>query len=471
MQMTIHQTVGASIINEADIYEALAQAEAPDDARLGDLLAKAADCHGLERDEVAELTLIRAPEHLEALYATAAQVKRRIYGERVVLFAPLYISNECVGNCLYCAFRRDNDLLQRRTLSPEEIAAEVRWLIAHGYRRLLLVFGDHPRNTVHDIVRAVETVYRQRVGTGEIRRVNVNAAPLSHEDFKILKPAGIGTYQVFQETYHRQTYERVHAGGPKADYDWRLTVWDRCFPAGIDDMGLGVLFGLYDWRWDVLALLDHARYLDREYGVGPHTISVPRLEPAYNTPLAGHPPAEVNDEEFKKLVAIIRLAVPYTGMILSTRENPQMRRECLHLGITQISAGSRTAPGGYTEQNPDEEDARQFEVGDHRDLDEVMYDLCDMGYLPSFCTACYRSGRTGQDFMSLAKPGEIHHFCLPNALLTFKEYLLDHASPRTREAGERILRQHLATIDKPALRQKTQERLQQLERGERDVFF
>lgn len=450
---------------------ALAEARPPDAARFADLMAKARERQGLDRHEVAELTKTTDPTQLEELFETAAEVKQRIYGNRVVLFAPLYISNECVANCLYCGFRRDNELCQRRALSTEEVAGEVRWLIDHGYKRLLLVYGGHPKNDVERMVQDVHTVYTTRHNQGEIRRVNINAAPLSYEDFTRLKPAGIGTYQVFQETYHRETYEYMHPSGPKANYDWRITVWDRCFPAGIDDMGLGVLFGLYDWRWDLLALLDHARYLDVTYGVGPHTISVPRLEPAYNTPLAANPPAPVTDQEFRLLIAIIRLAVPYTGMILTTRETPEMRRECLRLGVSQISAGSSVSPGGYTEANPDEEDARQFEVGDHRPLDEVMCDLCLQGYLPSFCTACYRSGRTGRDFMALAKPGEIHHFCLPNALLTFREYLLDYASPETRRAGEQTIREHLEQIEVQAIRRETEARLARLDAGERDVYF
>jgi len=459
------------VLDDQRITRVLAETEQPESSRVADLLAKAGECHGLELEEAAELMMVTRPDDLEALFATAGAVKQRIYGNRVVLFAPLYVSNECTGNCLYCAYRRDNDLLQRRTLTPEEVSAEVRWLIEHGYKRLLLVFGDHPKNRVEAMVEAVEAVYGTRTDRGEIRRVNVNAAPLSYEDFCKLKPAGIGTFQVFQETYHRPTYEWVHRGGPKADYEWRLTVWDRCLPAGIDDMGLGALFGLYDWRWDVLALLEHAHYLDHTYGVGPHTISVPRMEPAFNAPLAANPPAPVSDEDFLKLVAIIRLAVPYTGMILTTRETPQMRRACLRIGISQISAGSRTAPGGYTEDHPDDPDARQFEIGDHRSLDEVMYDLCVEGYLPSFCTACYRSGRTGQEFMALAKPGEIHNYCLPNALLTFKEYLLDHASAQTRAEGERVIRQHLEAIESAELYEETLRRLRLLEQGQRDLYF
>ncbi len=459
------------ILDENAVTRTLAEATEPDDARLEDLLARARECHGLGRSEVAELVKVWQPGHMEALLATAAEVKQRVYGERIVLFAPLYVSNQCVGNCLYCAFRRDNTLLERRTLNTEEIRREVEWLIDHGYKRLLLVFGDDRCNDVEAMIQAVEATYATRRGSSEVRRVNINAAPLSYEDFCLLKPAGIGTYQVFQETYHRATYETMHPSGPKANYEWRLTVWDRCFPAGIDDMGLGVLFGLYDWRWDLLALLDHTAYLDRTYGVGPHTISMPRLEPAFNTPLAANPPAQVSDEDFKKIIALIRMAVPYTGMILSTRETPAMRRECIRLGISQISAGSSVSPGGYSEQQPNRTDESQFEVGDHRDLDQVMGDLAEEGLLPSFCTACYRSGRTGAAFMALAKPGEIHHFCLPNAILTFKEYLLDYASERTWSAGEGVIRKHVGLIEKEGVRRQTEARLAQMEAGERDLYF
>lgn len=465
------QTPAAQIIDEAALTRTLEETQVPDAARLADLLDKARACAGLDRGEAAELMAVTAPDQVEALFTAAAEVKQRIYGERVVLFAPLYVSNECVGNCLYCAFRAENQDLKRKTLNVPEIQDEVRWLIEHGYKRLLLVFGDHPHNRVEHMVEAVKAVYATHEGPGEIRRVNINAAPLSFEEFKQLEPAGIGTFQVFQETYHRATYEQAHARGPKANYDWRLTVWDRCFPAGINDMGLGVLYGLYDWRWDTLALLEHSAYLDRTYGVGPHTLSVPRIEPALLAPWAANPPAPVTDEIFKRLIAVLRLAVPYTGMILSTRENAEMRRECLRLGISQISAGSRTSPGGYTELDRDEVEVAQFQVGDHRSLDEIMADLCELGYLPSFCTACYRSGRTGQDFMDLAKPGAIHHFCLPNGLLTFKEYLLDYASPATRQAGEEIIRRHLALIDNDALRAQTEAKLRELESGQRDVYY
>jgi len=470
--MATQDVNSAQIIDEDVITGTLDEARAPDETRLEGLLAKASSLAGLTIPEAAELMMVEEPRHLEALFETARGIKQHIYGNRVVLFAPLYISNECVGNCLYCSFRRDNTDLDRRTLDPTEIRRETRWLIEHGYKRLLLVFGDHPHNNIDHMIEAVEACYSVHVGEHQdsIRRVNVNAAPLSREGFEKLKPAGLGTFQVFQETYHRDTYKRVHPIGPKADYDWRLGVWDRCLPSGIDDLGLGVLYGLYDWRWDTLALLQHADYLMNRYRVGPHTISVPRLEPAFGSEFSTNSPWLVGDDDFKKIVAIIRMSVPYTGMILSTREQPAFRRELMELGFSQVSAGSKTSPGGYTEHNPDADDARQFEAGDHRNLDQVMLNLCEQGYLPSFCTACYRSGRTGEHFMELAKPGDIQTFCLPNALISFKEYLLDFASPETVAEGERIIAQHLAQIESDAIRRQTEDKLQRTLQGERDLY-
>ena len=471
--MAAHDVESGQIIDEDAITAILDGAQAPDGDRLRDLLAKARSLDGLSVSEAAELMLIDDQDQLDEMFEAARAIKQQIYGNRVVLFAPLYISNECIGNCLYCAFRRDNTELDRRTLGTEEIRSETRALVERGYKRLLLVFGDHPRNDVDHIIAAVEACYDVRVGEHEdrIRRANVNAAPLSREAFERLKPAGLGTFQVFQETYHRETYERMHPVGPKADYDRRLSVWDRCLPAGIDDMGLGVLYGLYDWRWDTLALLRHSEYLMQTYRVGPHTISVPRLEPAFGSEFSTTSPWRVSDADFKKLVAIIRMAVPYTGMILTTRERAEFRRELMEIGFTQISAGSKTSPGGYTEEHPDEDDTRQFEIGDHRGLDEVMLSLCEQGYLPSFCTACYRSGRTGEHFMELAGPGEIQTFCLPNALISFKEYLLDYASPETVAEGERIIAEHIGQIESDAIRRRTEEKLRRTEQGERDLYI
>jgi 2-iminoacetate synthase len=314
----------------------------------------------------------------------------------------------------------------------------------------------------------VETIYKTKSGRGEIRRVNVNIAPLSEEEFRQLKDTGIGTYQLFQETYHRETYGKMHVGGRKKDYDWRVTAMNRAMAAGINDVGIGVLFGLCDWRFEILAMMQHIRHLERKFGVGPHTISVPRLEPAVGSDLAAHPPKPVDDVDFRKIVAILRLAVPYTGIIMSTRETPNLRRESFALGVSQISGGSRTNPGGYSTDEKDDES--QFLVGDHRPLDEVIRDVASLGYIPSFCTACYRLGRTGQDFMDLAKPGEIKYRCDPNALSTFMEYLLDYASPPTREVGEKLVRSVLKGMD--AKQRATSSRLiEQVRAGKRDVYI
>jgi len=456
-------------IRESDIYQALEEAQRCDPSCLRDILAKARAARGLTAREVAALTTIREPDLLEELFTTAREVKHTIYGKRLVLFAPLYISNLCANECLYCAFRASNREVKRRALTQEEIAREVKTLVEQGHKRILLVAGEsYPKQGFQYVLDSIATVYSVTSGPGEVRRVNVNIAPLTLEEFRLLKQARIGTYQLFQETYHRETYARVHRGGKKRDYDWRISAMDRAMEAGIDDVGIGILFGLADWRFEILALLQHIAHLERRFGVGPHTISVPRLEPAVGSELAAHPPHPVSDLDFRKIVAILRLAVPYTGIIMSTRETAQLRRETFALGVSQISAGSRTNPGGYAEGNYDPE-AEQFSLGDHRPLDEVIRDVAEMGYIPSFCTACYRLGRTGGDFMDLAKPGDIKHHCDPNALSTFQEYLLDYASPATREAGERLIAQVLAGMDGPA-RKISERMLAQVRQGKRDVY-
>jgi len=359
--------------------------------------------------------------------------------------------------------------VKRRALSQAEIADEVRILVEQGHKRVLVVAGEsYPEEDGFNyVLQAIETVYATTSGKGEIRRVNVNIAPLTLEEFQELKAANIGTYQLFQETYHRQTYARVHPAGKKADYDWRTGAFDRAMEAGIDDVGIGVLFGLADWRFEVLAMMQHIRHLEERFGVGPHTISVPRLEPAVGSPMAADPPVPVSDADFKKIVAILRLAVPYTGIIMSTRENPDVRRATFELGVSQISAGSRTNPGGYGEC--EKFDTAQFQLGDHRPLDEVIRDISYLGYVPSFCTACYRLGRTGQDFMDLAKPGKIKDHCAVNALSTFREYLLDYASDATQVAGERRIAKALAEMT-PERRRTAQMLLDEVKKGNRDVF-
>jgi 2-iminoacetate synthase len=432
------------------------------------VLAKAREANGLSTAEVATLLDVREPELLDELFSSARAVKEHIYGRRLVLFAPLYISNLCANECLYCAFRARNTAVTRRALSQDEIADEVKALVDQGHKRVLLVAGEsYPDEGFEYILKAIDTVYSVKSGRGEIRRVNVNIAPLTVEQFRELKARQIGTYQIFQETYHRETYAQVHLAGHKRNYDWRVTSAERAMEAGIDDVGIGALFGLYDWRWELLAMLQHIRHLDARYGVGPHTVSVPRLEPAIGSEMSATPPHPVSDEDFHKLVAILRLAVPYTGIIMSTRENAETRRETFALGVSQISAGSRTNPGGYG--NCERYEEAQFSLGDHRGLDEVVRDVIRLGYIPSFCTACYRLGRTGRDFMDLAKPGEIRCHCEPNALGTCLEYLLDYGSLETRVAGEELIERLLAGQG-PAERLHTEKILGAVRGGRRDVF-
>jgi 2-iminoacetate synthase len=457
------------IINEGRIYTALERAHAPADAELDEILAKAQILQGLTLEEAAVL-LQATGEQLARVYATANAVKERIYGRRIVLFAPLYTSNICVNDCLYCNFRRSNKALPRKRLSLEEIAAETAALERQGHKRVLLVLGEDPRVSIDDMVAAVHTVYATRVGSGEIRRANVNAAPMEPDRFRALKEAGIGTYQCFQETYHRATYAKMHTTGPKADFDYRVTVFDRALAGGISDFGIGGLFGLAEPRFEVLALLQHAEYLDTKYGHGPHTISFPRIEPAPGAPLTSDPPYRIGDAQIKLVVATLRLAVPYTGIIMSTREPAALRDELLHLGVSQMSAGSSTSPGGYVAQE-DADSAPQFLTGDHRTLDEVVHSLCTSGFLPSFCTGCYRKGRTGHEFMTLAKPGEIQNFCTPNALVTFLEYLIDYAAPETRAAGEALIARVTEGVTHPGLHQWTVEQLANTREGGRDLFM
>ena len=456
-------------IDDSGIFKNLNESAESDAVRIKEVLAKASEAKGLDADEVASLVNISDPELVNELFITARQVKEHIYGKRLVLFAPLYISNLCANECVYCAFRARNKAVKRRALAQDEIAAETKTLVDQGHKRVLLVAGEaFPREGLDYVLKAIDTVYSVHSNNGEIRRINVNIAPLTVDEFKRLKERQIGTYQVFQETYHRETYSQVHLAGKKADYDWRITSVDRAMQADIDDVGIGVLFGLYDWRYEVLALMQHVRHLEQSFGVGPHTISVPRLEPAIGSDFAAHPPYQVPDMDFRKIVAILRLAVPYTGIIMSTRETSAIRRETFALGVSQISAGSRTNPGGYG--SLEQYDESQFCLGDHRSLDEVIADIAELGYIPSFCTACYRLGRTGADFMDLAKPGDIRSHCEPNALSTFLEYLLDYAKPQTREKGEARIAEILAQSDKSE-RARAELMLSKVRAGKRDVFI
>lgn len=457
------------LICEAAIEQQLLALRDENAGRVREVLAKAALAQGLSDTDVAVLMTIRSPELAHELFQTASQVKDTIYGKRLVIFAPLYISNLCANECLYCAFRAKNTAIKRRALTQDEIANEVKALIDQGHKRVLVVAGEsYPKEGFDYVLKAIETVYSVKSGRGEIRRVNANVAPLTVEEFKQLKAARIGTYQLFQETYHRATYSRMHVSGRKKDFDWRVTGIDRAMTAGINDVGIGVLLGLCDWRFELLAMLQHIRHLEKEFGVGPHTISVPRLEPATGSDVSIQPPLPVTDDDFRKIVAILRLAVPYTGIIMSTRENAEMRREGFDLGISQISAGSRTDPGGYSTDSSGEVNG-QFSLGDHRSLDEVIADVASLGYIPSFCTGCYRLGRTGADFMDMAKPGEIKSHCGPNAVSTFAEYLMDYASPQTREVGFRQLDQVIGEMTGVA-KERAERLLKQVKAGQRDVY-
>jgi len=455
-------------IDDGAIAATLERHHHADASLVTEVLAKARQLNGLEAEDMAALMTVSDPELLAGLFAAAQHVKTEIYGRRLVLFAPLYVSNMCANECTYCAFRARNKALVRRALSQDEIARETRILVEQGHKRVLLVAGEsYPSEGFSYVLKAIETVYSVVEDNGEVRRINANVAPLTLDEFRQLKAARIGTYQLFQETYHRPTYTSVHIAGRKKDFDWRVTAMDRAMQAGIDDVGIGVLFGLFDWRFELLALMQHIRHLEARFGIGPHTISVPRMEPATGSDIASQPPHPVSDIDFRKIVAILRLAIPYTGIIMSTRESAHIRRETFALGVSQISAGSRTNPGGYTDD--ERADAAQFCLGDHRPLDEVIRDVASLGYIPSFCTACYRLGRTGRDFMDLAKPGEIKEHCDPNALATFVEYLIDYASEETRLVGDALVERVLASME-AVPGQKAASMVARVRAGKRDVF-
>lgn len=436
------------------------------------VLEKAEKKIRLDPEEMAVLIQNKDGETINEMYALANRLKREIYGDRIVFFAPLYISNKCVNNCRYCGFRRENDKVERRTLTMEEISDEVKIMIGEGQKRTVLVYGESPETNVDFMCESIRQVYNTKCRNGEIRRANINCAPLTREELKKLKEVGIGTFQVFQETYHHEIYREMHPEGTiKGHYRWRLYAQDRALDVGLDDVAIGVLFGLYDWRFELMGLLYHTIHMEEKYnGVGPHTISFPRIEPAIGTPYASIPKYAVSDEDFKKLVAILRLSVPYTGMILTAREKPEVRREVIPLGVSQIDAGSRIGVGGYNQSKgnmlPDKE---QFQLGDTRSLDDVIRETCEMDSLPSFCTACYRAGRTGERFMEVAKSSFVHNFCMPNAILTLKEYLLDYASIETRKIGESAIEKYVNRLDNIKTKQFVLQGLNRLEKGERDI--
>jgi len=443
--------------------------EKPTAAQVDEILSKALAMKGLTLKESAMLLNVDDDALLEKLFRAAKELKEKIYGKRIVLFVPLYASNYCANNCVYCGFRRDNESIARKHLTPTEVVEEAKAIIRQGHKRIILLTGEDYKHAGLDYIQEImERIYKEKVFNGEIRRININIAPLSVEDFKKLNSFDIGTYQLFQETYHPEIYTQMHPSGRKSNYEWRLEAMDRALEAGIHDIGIGPLFGLADYKFETLATLMHSEYLDKKYGVGPHTISVPRIEHAEGVAFSDNPPEKMSDKEFKKIVAIFRLAVPYTGLVLSTRENPQLRKELLELGISQISAGSKTNPGGYELYK---ESAEQFEMGDNRGLDEIVSSLAQGGFIPSFCTSCYRQGRTGKDFMDLAKPGLIKRFCNTNAILTFKEYLDDYASGETKKVGEELILKELAAVDNPKLKAEIESRLERIKKGERDLYI
>lgn len=460
-------------IDHQEILESLSYADAHkrDGAVIDGILEKARLRKGLSHREASVLLACELEEKNLEIYALAEQIKKDFYGNRIVMFAPLYLSNYCVNGCLYCPYHAKNRHIARKKLSQEEIRAEVIALQDMGHKRLALEAGEDPvNNPLEYILESIRTIYSIRRGNGAIRRVNVNIAALSIDGYRQLKEAGIGTYILFQETYHRESYERLHPTGPKSNYAYHTEAHDRAMQGGIDDVGLGVLFGLELYRYEFAGLLMHAEHLEAVYGVGPHTISVPRVCPADDID-PGAFDNGISDDIFAKIVACIRIAVPYTGMIVSTREKKEVRERVLHLGISQISGGSRTSVGGYREPEPEEENSAQFDVSDRRSLDEVVRWLMEMDYIPSFCTACYREGRTGDRFMSLCKSGQIQNCCLPNALLTLQEYLEDYAAEETRRIGEEMIKRQLEEIGSDRVRAVTKERLGKTRQGERDFYF
>jgi 2-iminoacetate synthase len=459
-------------IDDDKIWEQLNKWENPSREDVRRVLKKAEQCVRLEPEETAILLQNRDEETIQEMYNLAQRHKTEVYGDRIVFFAPLYISDECANNCVYCGFRSSNTEMHRKTLTMDEIEREVSVMISEGQKRTVLVFGESPKTDINFICDTVKTVYGVKTGHGEIRRANINCAPLTVEELKQLRETGIGTFQVFQETYHHDTYRRVHPQGTiKGHYRWRLYCMDRAQQAGVDDNGLGVLFGLYDWRFEVMGLLYHTIHMEENFGVGPHTISFPRITPATGTPYSEHPEYAVSDEDFKKLVAVIRLSVPYTGMICTAREPEDVRREVIALGVSQIDAGTRIGVGAYAGSSTANElpDKEQFSIGDSRSLDGVVKEICDMDCIPSFCTACYRAGRTGEKFMKVAKSKFVHNYCMPNAIFTLKEYLLDYASDETREKGEEILKNHLEQLKDDPSYNDILANLSRIENGERDL--
>ncbi|MCF2593921.1 [FeFe] hydrogenase H-cluster radical SAM maturase HydG [Bacteroides caecigallinarum] len=460
-------------ISHDEILDTLKYAEenAGNRELISSIIEKARACKGISHREAALLLECNDPELLEEIFSLAKEIKQKFYGNRIVMFAPLYLSNYCVNSCVYCPYHIKNKTIARKKLSQEDIEREVIALQDMGHKRLALEAGEDPlHNPIEYILESIKTIYGIKHKNGAIRRVNVNIAATTVENYRKLHEAGIGTYILFQETYHKENYEKLHPRGPKSNYAYHTEAMDRAMEGGIDDVGLGVLFGLNTYKYDFTGLLMHAEHLEATYGVGPHTISVPRICSADDINAADFENA-ISDEIFQKIVAIIRIAVPYTGMIISTRESQKSREKVLELGISQISGGSRTSVGGYAVEETPEENSSQFDISDNRTLDEIVSWLLKLGYIPSFCTACYREGRTGDRFMSLVKTGQIANCCSPNALMTLQEYLEDYASPETKALGTKMIREQMEKIPNPAIKRRAIENLKYIGEGKRDFRF
>lgn len=458
-------------IDPEEIREYINQSS-PSKSRIREIIAKSLDKNRLTLEETAVLINANDPELVEEIKQGAKTLKEKVYGQRIVLFAPLYVGNLCINNCAYCGYKTSNQHMKRITLTHDELVNQVKTLEDTGQKRLILVFGEHPKYDANFIADTVRTVYSVKSGPGEIRRVNINAAPLDVDGFRIVKDAKIGTYQIFQETYHEETYRKVHQGGVKSNFEWRLTSLDRAQEAGIDDVGIGALFGLYDWRFEVMGLVRHTNHFEACYNVGPHTISFPRIQ--YASELNIDKNHLVSDYDFTRLVAILRLAVPYTGLILTARESSAIRDEILQFGVSQIDGGTNIEMGGYSKKKENENqdiDFEQFQINDNRSLNEIMDELIDHKYIPSFCTSCYRSGRTGEHFMEFSVPGFIKRFCQPNAMLTLAEYLEDYAPSETKVKGEKLLEEKLGEMQEDGFKEKLEEKLKLVKEGKRDLYF
>ena len=466
-------SVATEFIDDDEIQQTLAYAAANKNNRelVDSILEKAKECKGLSHREAAVLLECELPEENERIRNLAMEIKQKFYGNRIVMFAPLYLSNYCINGCTYCPYHRSNTHIRRKKLTQDEIRAEVIALQDMCHKRLALETGEDPKNNpIEYVLESIKTIYSIKHKNGAIRRVNVNIAATTVENYRKLKEAGIGTYILFQETYNKKAYEELHPTGPKHDYAYHTEAMDRAMEGGIDDVGCGVLFGLNLYRYDFVGLLMHAEHLEAAKGVGPHTISVPRIRHADDINPENFSNA-ISDEIFEKIVAVLRIAVPYTGLIISTRESKAARERVLKLGVSQISGGSRTSVGGYVKQETEEENSAQFDVSDNRTLDQVVNWLLELGYIPSFCTACYREGRTGDRFMRLVKSGQIANCCQPNALMTLNEYLEDYASPDTRKKGEAVIAAELLRIPNEKVRAIAKEHLQEMHAGKRDFRF